>query len=62
MDHALSRKNFFAKLTGLIALAGVAPQALMKRASATSNRAAPKNQPFQIRPEPRAVARDGASL
>lgn len=61
VDHALSRKNFFAKLAGLIAAVGLAPQALVKRATAAPGRAAAKNPPFQIRPEPRAIARDDVS-
>jgi hypothetical protein len=63
VSHDPSRKQFFAKLLGLIAAAGVAPKLLARSSStpaAESVRSAP--MPFQLRPEARAVSRRADSV
>jgi putative intracellular protease/amidase len=46
-----SRKSFFAKLGGMLAVVGIAPALLAKAGAEIANR------PVTLRPEPRAVAR-----
>jgi len=58
VSHDPSRKQFFAKLLGLTAVAGLAPKLL----AGSSSKAAPAPAPvtsgsIQLRPEARAVAR-----
>jgi hypothetical protein len=59
VSHQHSRKTFFAKLLGLIAVAGVAPKLLAK--STVSSTAAPAlpSVPFKVSADSRTVARSG---
>jgi len=61
VTHHPSRKQFFAKLLGVVAAASVLPKFLAKSAAApgatTDNAAAKPTRGFEIRADARAVAR-----
>ncbi|MBC8040868.1 MAG: hypothetical protein H7Y06_10020 [Opitutaceae bacterium] len=63
MSHQHSRKSFFAKLLGLIAVAGVAPKLLAKPsaspAAASVSDAAPS---IKVSQDSRTVARSGDAV
>jgi hypothetical protein len=55
VSHDPSRKSFLGKLTGIVALVGLAPRLLVKSAAAAP--ASEKANPVLVRPDSRAVAR-----
>jgi hypothetical protein len=62
VTHISSRKEFFAKLLGVVAISGFFPRLFARSAAATveSPAAGPDNQPslpFSVRQDPRSVAR-----
>jgi hypothetical protein len=64
VTHNSSRKQFFAKLFGVAAVAAILPKALFRFARPQENAAANAGSardasamPFAVRPDPRAVAR-----
>jgi len=61
VSHDPSRKRFLGKLTGLLALAGIAPRLVAKSAAAVT---APAEiaRPVVLRPDSRAVARRAESV
>jgi hypothetical protein len=59
VSHDPSRKQFFAKLLGLTALAGFLPKMLAKSSVAAP---APAAEPVTVRPDSRAVARRTETL
>ncbi|HTJ78819.1 MAG TPA: hypothetical protein VL357_07455 [Rariglobus sp.] len=59
MSNQSSRKAFLAKLTGFLALAGLAPKILAKSAAAAATPVSPK-VPFTVRNDTRSVARSVA--
>ncbi|MBW8780387.1 MAG: hypothetical protein JF599_00655 [Verrucomicrobia bacterium] len=61
MSTQHSRKNFFAKLLGLFAVAGAAPKLLAKSAVAAVAPVSPAS-PFVVRNDARTVARSGDSV
>jgi len=56
-----SRKAFLAKLTGFLALAGLAPKMFAKSASSAAAPVSPKVS-FTVRPDARSVARSADSV
>lgn len=62
VSHDTSRKKFFAKLFGLIAVAGLAPKLLAKGAFGGAKTAATPALPVAVQAETRAVARRSDSV
>ncbi|HEX2852231.1 MAG TPA: hypothetical protein VHO24_03255 [Opitutaceae bacterium] len=62
MSHDPSRKQFFGRLLGLIAAAGLAPKLLAKSPETAASAPAPAVPAIQIRPALRTVARRSDAL
>jgi hypothetical protein len=63
VSHQHSRKNFFAKLLGLFAVAGVAPKLLAKSTVSSAVAApVPPAAPFKVSADSRTVARSGDAV
>ncbi len=61
VSHDPSRKSFLGKLSGIVALIGLAPRLLVKTVAA-SPAAAENARPVVLRPDSRAVARRAESV
>jgi len=61
VSNQSSRKAFLAKLTGFLALAGLAPKLLAKSASSAATPVS-SQVPFAVRPDARSVARSADSV
>jgi hypothetical protein len=62
VSHQHSRKTFFAKLLGLLAITGVAPKLLAKPAASPADVTVSETAPFKVSQDSRTVARSGDTV